>query len=254
MWFFCAIITVEYNLEDLMKGNVNNVRLVYGDAMFQFYQINLNDPNGTSQPVFHDHKFYEIHMASEGSYTYTTDNKQISLYQNQMLIIPPQVYHSSVPKAPWNYKFSAISFSLCKTDGEEGCYDFFHKSLESCALTPINIPQKFIKRTSELSRRELYGTVKGECYLKMQASAIIYELFDILNQFGNADSLKKLPKKDNDNLVLLDALLCNPTKSLKDIADEISYSPRHTARLIKSIYGCSITELRKKRSTVTKED
>ena len=41
---------------------------------------------------------------------------------------------------------------------------------------------------------------------------------------------------------------------LKDIANEISYSPRHTARLIKSIYGCSITELRKKQNNATKED
>ena len=253
MWFFCVIITVEYDLEDLMKGNVNNVRLVYGDAMFQFYQINLNNPPENSQPIFHDHKYYEIHMATEGSHAYSIDNRQFSLFQNQMLIIPPQIYHSSVPKDPGNYKFSALSFSLCKTEGEEGYYDFFRNSLESYALTPINVPQKFIKRTDELSRRELYGTVKGECYLKMQASAIIYELFDILNQFGNTDSLKRIPKSD-DNLVLLDALLCNPQKRLKDIADEISYSPRHTARLIKSIYGCSITELRKKQSTVTKED
>lgn len=237
-----------------MKGNVNNVRLVYGDAMFQFYQINLNNPPENSQPVFHDHKFYEIHMASEGSYTYTVDNGQISLCQGQMLIIPPQVYHTSVPKDPWNYEFSAISFSLCETEGESGYYEFFQKSLEDCSLTPIRIPQKFIKRTSELSRRELYGTVKGECYLKMQASTIIYELFDILNQFGNAASLNKIPKKDDDTLVLLDALLCNPKKSLKDIANEISYSPRHTARLIKSIYGCSITELRKKQNNATKED
>lgn len=237
-----------------MKGKVNNVRLVYGDARFHLYQINLNNPVERTEPVFHDHKFYEIHMASEGSYTYTTNDKQITLSQNQMLIIPPDVYHSSVPSSPWNYKFSALSFSLTKIEGEEGYFDFFQKALLDCALVPINIPQKFIKRVAELSRRELYGSVKGECYLKMQATAAIYELFDILNQFGSADTLKKTTKKETDNLVLLDALLCSPNKTLKDIADEISYSTRHTARLIKSIYGCSITELRKKQSITRKED
>ena len=237
-----------------MKENINSISLVYGNARFNLYQFNLFTQTARTESVLHDHKFYEIHMADEGSYTYTSGEKQISLSQDQILIIPPGVYHSSVPNAAWNYKFSVLSFSLSKTDGEDGYFEFFQKALKDCSLTPINIPQKFIKRAAELSRRELYGTVKGECYLKMQASALIYELFDILNKFGIADAPKKSSKKGNDNLMLLDALINDPSKSLNDIAAAICYSSRHTARLIKSIYGCSITEQRKKQSIVTKED
>ena len=165
-----------------------------------------------------------------------------------MLIIPPQVPHASVLSASWDYEYTVISFSLEKRDGEDGFYSFFESSLNACALTPINISPSFIKKAIELMRGELYCAIKGECYLKMQGSAFIYELFDILNHFGTATEPKNASENESNRLVLLDTLINDSSVSLIEIAAAINYSTRHTARLIKSIYGTSISEIRKKQN------
>ncbi len=230
-----------------MKEKISSVSLDYGDALFHLYQFNhfSKSPN-SDQTIHHEHRFYEIHIARGGAYTYEIDGKHIDLRENQMLIIPPDVSHAAVVSASWDYEFSTISLSLDKMDGENGFFSFFHTSLNNCALKPINVPQSFIRRASEFVRGETYSAIKGECYMKMQSAALVYELFEILNHFGTATEPKGRTENECDRLILLDTLLNDPGISLYEIAEKMNYSTRHTARLIKSIYGSSISEIRKK--------
>lgn len=231
-----------------MKERINSICLDYGDARFHLYQFHVSNKKVLDEPIFHEHCFYEIHIAHSGSHIYELCDRQIPLHQNQMLIIPPDVSHASVQQTDWNYEKSVISLSLTKIDGESGFYSFFQNALNSCALTPVGISTSLTHRATELLRSELYCIIKGECYLKMQASALIYELFDLLDQYKNAEELKGSLTADENRLILLDAIINDTERSLTDIAEAINYSPRHTARLIKSTYGCSLSELRKKRS------
>ena len=151
-----------------------------------------------------------------------------------------------------SYRYAVLSLSLDKIDkpnGEEGFYGYFRQTLDAFSLRALPISPELVRRVTELCRSELYDDLRGSCYLKMQASALLFTLFDSLNGF-HTDSAPLHGEWDEQNrLVLLDTLVNQADRSLSDIASAIHYSPRHTARLIRRIYGVSLTELRKKRNT-----
>ena len=77
-------------------------------------------------------------------------------------------------------------------------------------------------------------------YLNSCASKVIYSLCDLLTD----DKDKSYPETDEHLEVKIENLVNYFNISLTDIANEINYSPRHTERLIKRIYGKSLTEIR----------
>ena len=229
-----------------MKEKVNSISLGYGDTLLHLYQFHLSSKGSLEKSVFHEHKFYEIHIAKNGSYTYTLNDRSITLNKNQILIIPPDVSHASVYNTSWDYEFAVLSLALERREGESGFYSFFSEALNSCSLLPISVPATLVHRVGELKNNEYYGAIKGECYLKMQGGAIVYELFESLNHFKSEEALRSTTTESDNRLILLDVLVHEPSRSLTDIAAAINYSSRHTSRLIRSIYGCSLSELRRK--------
>ena len=232
-----------------MKETIHSITLAYGDALFHLYQFQLNPSTEPKDQVIHGHRFYELHIAQEGSYTYSVGDRQIPVTRNQLLIITPDIPHASVQKqTPEGYRYTVLSLSLEKQEGEDGFYAYFQQTLDEYALRALPIPAELSRRGAELNRGELYGALRGSCYLKMQASTLIYLLFESLNGFRFSGTARHSECDEHNRLVLLDTLINQADHSLSDIADAIHYSPRHTARLIRSIYGTSLSELRKKQS------
>lgn len=235
-----------------MKETVHSVTLTYGNALFHLYQIQLDPiaPPEEQHAVFHEHQFYELHLAHSGSFVYTVGENSIFLQPHQLLIIPPDIPHISIPTPPpQDYRYSVLSLSLTKTDGEDGFYSYFQHTLAECSLHALSMPSGLERRCTELARAERYGALRGECYLKMQASALIYELFESLNEFHFTGFAPRSVCDEQNRIVLLDILVSQHNYSLSDIAAAINYSPRHTARLIQKTYGLSLSQLRKKQMT-----
>lgn len=230
-----------------MTETIHSITLAYGDALFHLYQFQLNPSTAPQDQVVHGHRFYELHIAQEGAYTYSVGTQQIPVTRNQLLIIPPDIPHASVQtQQPDGYRYTVLSLSLEKQEGEEGFYAYFQQTLDQCALRALPIPAELSRWGAELNRAELYGAIRGSCYLKMQASALIYLLFDSLNGFRSSGMARHGECDEHNRLVLLDTLVNQADRSLSDIASAIHYSPRHTARLIHKLYGVSLSELRKK--------
>ena len=231
-----------------MKEIVHSIRLEYGDALFRLYQFQLSPHKKSTQHSLHEHQFYELHLAFGGSYSYALGKEQIPVRRGQMLLIPPDVPHLSVAPPCDTYDYAVLSFSLSKQGEEDGCFAYFRNTLEQAAKQPLTMSAALSARAKELSDSSLSQvchSVRNTCAYKTMASAFIYALFDSINGFQSDGTSLRANQDSNDRLVLLEALVNTPGRSLGEIAAAIHYSPRHTARLIRSIYGMSLSELRR---------
>lgn len=223
---------------------VHSIRLEYGDALFRVYDFRLR-PSEEELVTRHSHRYYELHLALRGSYPYRVDGATVELSRGHLLIIPPDHPHDSAdPRAP-SYDFAALSLSLERGEGEAGYYDYFNQTLRGRALTPHPFPPSMEHRVSDLRQAFQMRGLRGGCYQKNAAGMLIFDLFDCLDGFSSGMPALTVAG-DEDRLILLDALVNQADQSIEEIAAAIHYSPRHTARLIKQIYGCSLSELRKK--------
>lgn len=237
-----------------MKNGIYGIELDYGDALFRLLKVNVmwNDsPSMMELP--HDHKFYELHLARKGSHVYTVNGKEVTLRQDQLLIIPPGTSHVSVSAERTDYQYECISLHLSHREGTAGFYSYFKKILDAHAGLPIDASPALIEEHVRLYRINVQtNVIRNTCALKVSASSFVFHLFDVLDGYAHAERV--VPKANEvDRQVLLAELVCSPTIPLSKIAEQMGYSARHTARIIKETYGCSISELRKKQLQSKKE-
>jgi len=228
-----------------MKESVCSFRFDYGDALFRLYQFNISE-NGDDSPLpVHGHQFYELHFAFEGEYSYVIGDEKITLSRGQMLLIPPDTPHLAVDPNCDSYKYAVISFSLNRQDGENGCFLYFKNTIDATVKRPLTANAALASLAKGLTERSYADSVEGICAYKVKATTFIYELFDSLNGFHSKHQPPKVGQNEEDRLVLLETLVNQPHRRIDEIAEAINYSPRHTARLIRSIYGMSLSEIRK---------
>ena len=86
------------------------------------------------------------------------------------------------------------------------------------------------------------------CYLKKEGAALIERLVLLLKKYLPENFAPSHERNRYDVLTLLDIMVGRFEFSLSDIAAQVNYSPRHTARLIKQIYGASLSEVRRSKN------
>lgn len=225
---------------------MQSVSLEYGDALFRLLKVKIITNEYDGRQVTHNHQFYELHFAIKGSYTYTVDGIQITLQENQFLIIPPSTPHIAVRNEDTDYEYVSLSLHLSHREGTKGFYAYFKDSLDSHASLPIPTTASLADKRSFLGLIEEQRNMIHEfCVLKAYGSSFIYELFRAIDGFGTEVRVSPTVT-EADRLVMLEELVNRRDFSLSEIAKVLGYSARHTARIIKREYGCNISELRKK--------
>jgi hypothetical protein len=229
---------------------MQSISLEYGDALFRLLKVKIA-PNGFDEKrITHNHRFYEFHFAFKGSYNYTVADKQITLKKDQFLIIPPSTPHIAVSSEDTDYEFASLSLHLSRCEGTAGFYEYFKNILEQNSNIPIAMTRsladkgRFLRVIGEQGGDKT-NIIHDLCALKTYGSAFIYELFDAIDGYRSEGHILQ-KAEDTDRTVLLEELVNHHDLSLGEIAAEMGYSTRHTARIIKSIYGCNISEIRKK--------
>ncbi|MBR2353786.1 MAG: AraC family ligand binding domain-containing protein, partial [Clostridia bacterium] len=210
---------------------------------FRVFHISLlSSSEITHNP--HSHQYYEIHLCSQGTYNYQIEGTAIPLHANQMLIIPPLTTHVPVSRAD-RYHSAVLSFSLSEKKGKAGFFRAFEDALTQHASHPVTVPSCLLQQLVAIEQSDWSGSLKSHCRLKAEISALILSLFETLGAFESPKGPGGLEHDREDVCVLLDNLLNNRSLSLKDIAERINYSERHTARLIQQTYHMSLTQLRR---------
>ena len=229
-----------------METSMQSVSLEYGDALFRLLKIKIFTNKIDEKQITHNHQFYELHFALKGSYIYTVADRQIVLQENQFLIIPPSTPHIAVNNEETDYEYLSLSLHLSRCEGAKGFFDYFKNRLEAHAEQPLPMTAALADKRGFLPLiGEQRNIIHEVCALKSYGSAFIYELFDAIDGYRSETHISP-SIADADRLVLLEELINHHTFSLSEIAAELGYSTRHTARIIKKVYGCNISQLRKK--------
>lgn len=233
--------------------NVRTITLDYGDARFSVYLIELPEeckepgPDWVPGPVMHSHFYYELHYVTRGQCLYRLDGKELLLREGQMLLLPPETIHGSVDPASDTHERRVISLSLSAGEPAGRFHAFFRSALEELACVPMQAPANFGEYVDILQQKELYDCVPGFCRLKAAAADLVSDLFQLQPLRGPEMPVPPEPPCDAEVAILLENMVNRPDISLERIAAVINYSTRHTARLIKSIYGASLSEIRRSR-------
>lgn len=234
-------------------SNIRAVSMDYGDTRFSVYLIRLpeeyREPEllASRQPVMHSHFYYEIHYALRGQCRYRFKDRELTLREGQMLLIPPEILHAAVELSSDHHELQVISLSLAETDGAGRFYPAFLAMLEAAACTPMVAPAGLSDYVDIFQQQELYGSVLGICQLKSAAASLVRDLFQLLSPYAPETPASPDLSCDAEVAILLENMVNRPDISLEQIAAAVNYSTRHTARLIKSIYGASLSEIRRSR-------
>ncbi|MBQ8743046.1 MAG: AraC family transcriptional regulator [Clostridia bacterium] len=227
-----------------METSVDSISLIYGNAKITFLNIffRSNKILPDSGAICHTHSYYELHLSCVKNLTLNTKNGDVSLGTNELIIIPPSTPHMSINYESIDSDMTCvIALSVTKLPSGENFYSSFISALDRNALIPIPFHKSMTKDLQLLKNTELYRTMLGQCRLQAIASGFVCDLLYLL---PDREELLCASKKEVS--VLIDTMITYPTTTLEDIADATNYSKRHVSRLIKSYYGMSLSEIRKK--------
>ena len=238
-----------------MKSKIKNIQIVYGNAIFKVYIMQLTASSST-RVLYHKHHFYELHFCLEGSYTYKINSEKIIVNPNELLIIPPEVYHDSVTLLPLkdNYKYIVLQFSLDQGEEPDDFYYYFNETLKDSSQKVISISDSLIRQVIEINNLGMPDSIKSFCYAKTKVCMLLFDLFDNLNGFSIYNDSTSKVRDHEESLVLLNSLVNQHHLTLKAIAAELHYSERHTARLIKQMYNMTLSEIYEKDITVSDDN
>ena len=224
-----------------MKADVTALPLVYGDAEFSFFNIyfNADDENATT---WHKHSYYEIHVCRNTTAIYSFTDKRVTICDGQILIIPPNTEHVSIDRRVYSEKdIIVLSFELKRIKGDKRFFSVLTNALNDNATVPLAIKHIARLNLELLSDNNSYRTVKGMCRLKSIATQLIVFLVDAI-----VSEEKDAICEEKDTDILIETMINHSAVTLDDIAKATNYSKRHVSRLIKSKYGVSLGELKKK--------
>lgn len=234
--------------------SVKTIPIQYGDAQIKCHKIyssgTLIDVN-SGEGTFHSHKYYECHFMEKNSTKLRTVNGDITISQSEMLIIPPDFGHFSIIPDD-SFQSHVFEFSLeCVESDNNGIYKLFKELLDKSSLTPIKISQKLLSLTRDFSQSSFDGTIGDYCASIAQVANIVSALF---NEINTCNTTKKLTVDMTDIKTMIDAYVSMPEKTLDDLAQVTAYSRRQISRIVRNLYGMSLSDLRNRRRVQTAKD
>ena len=227
---------------------VGNVKIEYVDLNFpgclvqlsKFLTSNINDSEISC--LFHEHSYYEFHFSPYACYDIVTQEKTFTLETNTLFIIPPHLSHYSTCTRANNSII--LNVDLKMLEGDSPFYDYFKKSIDSNCLKKIKIADDIKKCFYSFNNISANGTIKNHCVLKLSALNILTSL---LTDDGSITHKSKKEQID----ILLENYVNSPTYSISQIAENLNYSQRQTARLIHEKYNMSLGDIRKLQTLCT---
>ena len=244
---------------------VNSIPVCVGDTRFIMYHMahaSSRRADNTAE-ILHCHLFYEIRVAINGSHEYVFDDKRVTLSKGELLVIPPGKYHYAL------IDDGSFKEMVCSLDGTPKIYAEYRKLLDKYAGVPVKFLPQFEKAVAEIlefqrsiaNERISGGAVEKsfETVFREQllASSVVYELGKCLG-VGTGESSEKtsipehgIKRVDMKTALLLELMSGVNDITISEIAQQLNYSEKHTARLIKEVYGTNFSEYQRSKKLAT---
>ena len=205
----------------------------------------------TSVPGYtnvHMHSFWELFFLNEGCLTVNTETQQYKLLKNQMMIIPPNCYHSTSSDSEAVKKSVFFTFEKIKSTDREKLFDQINKAFGGCGFYKID-NGGYAGILLDMVLDSYAGNKLGKDWrLKANVTELIFALYDLIKEGGNTDS--QIDLRPNSYWVYkyaIDRLLDVYYKtdiSLEALSEKLFVSPKTITRIISSAYGKSFNELK----------
>lgn len=229
---------------DMKDTFPNTVCHHLGDAEFILLKVDFaaSDSKSDKAGALHCHRYYELHINTGPSRTLSLPTGEIRLETDQFLLICPGCMHYSIP---YTDNSCVLSFELHQAKGEEGFYRHFCGLLNGLNLKPLPASRKFRISLTEFTTFGLENTVMGFCHIKLLGLSALVAMLENMAGFAEHSDTAYTPEHTGAFDAALDMMLYSEL-SLEQIARQLGYSKRHTARLIHRRYGDSLGRIRRK--------
>ena len=229
---------------------IHGVHTTIGDAEITVYRvegINRNPVIPIDSPetplLIHDHFYYELHLMTAEQTGFVIGDGRIPLECGSLLVIPPHTAHYPFPE---NESAQELVFAVTMniTDGEAGFFSYFLSSLQEIACRAYPLSEPLFQQMCAFHAGFDTTGLRAICEQKMRAHAVLLALFDQINGFNAVLPPPEKHARDEEKRVILEFLINDAQCPISVIAERLGYSVRHTARMIRSLYGRSLAELR----------
>ena len=214
-----------------------------GDAEFVLLKTGpaKQEDRDSDAHSLHCHRYFEVHCTVAHQRDLALSTQTISLEANQLLLICPGCMHYSSPYADSR---NVLSFELRQGKGERGFYRHFMELFHLLNLTPLPLSRKLRHALLDFSSAELQNTVMAFCRLKLLGLTVLVAFLENLAPHAEHRDSAYTPEHTGAFDAALDMMLYSDL-TLEQIARQLGYSSRHTARLIHRRYGNSLGRIRR---------
>ena len=222
------------------------VEIESGDAKIVFIS---DDKTDVARPTdIHMHSFWELFYVQSGRFTIKTEKKSYTLLGGQALIIPPSVYHHSLPEENTVKKSIFFTFEKLRTKEDEGLFDKLYSLFRSCDFYKLVDDGSIEKMLCEIINQLKTVDCLKALRVKSKVADLIIHLYDTISP--NIDI--KMPPVLDKNCYwvykyeidrLVDAYYTNDV-SLDLLSEKLFISTQSIKRIIMSVYGKTFNELK----------
>jgi len=196
----------------------------------------------------HMHSFWELFYLQNGTLTIQNETESYEFSKNQMIMIPPNFYHSSHFSDDAVKKSIFFTFERVKSNDGDKLFDSVYSVFSSekpYQLYDCEYPAMLISRILGTEHCEIFAK---QWRMKSGAADLIFALYDRLNNVS--DIPIATPPKQNTYWVykyaidrLLDIYYANDI-SLEFLSEKLFVSPQNITKIISTAYGKSFNELK----------
>lgn len=225
----------------------NSIEIVCGDLKIIFITDEKTAEIG--QTNIHMHSFWELFYLKDGRLSVNTEDSGYVLGKEEMLIIPPDSYHSTVFSEDAIKKSVFFTFSRVKNpESDEKLFEAVHSAFSGCGFVKIEDCEYLAILLEAILENQITDKFAKRWRMKASITEFIFALFDKVH--SGIVSHVMTPLTPNTYWVykyaidrLLDTHFYSDI-SLEFLSKKLFTSPQNITRIISSAYGKSFNELK----------
>ena len=187
----------------------------------------------------HCHPCFEFHYVEDGSSTLLCNKKQITISKNQILIIPPRIYHKEIfsDKSSEKSTFSIDISALSDSSADDHFYSIFQKD----SMRPITLNSSIKEEILKIKQLAIRNDNSHPAREKLRACAHLF-VADLYNELSNNSPNSNILQSDStlSREYEIDthlALNFTSNSSRDALAKKLHVSPRQLHRIMMKSYG-----------------
>lgn len=202
----------------------------------------------TGQTGIHMHSFWELFYLQEGQLAINSDTQRFYLNKNQVLIIPPNEYHSTEPSSDVIKISIFFTIEKTKSSSDEQLFSKLMGTFGNCGFIIIDHCRYISMLLSMILENHSLDKFGKSWRMKANVTELMFHLYDVMHN-KNLEYFNT-PMPQNTYWVykyaidrLLDLHYMNDI-SLDQLSEKLYISPQNITRIISTAYGKTFNELK----------